>query len=184
MHRRLVVNGDLLRADLGDLSDEPIVVLHHEVHVERDLRLRAQVRERAEPHRHVRREVRVHDVEVEPVDADFGEQGDFFGERRLVGAHERRSDLHGPRGGVWRHIGSRSRWVISRTRARSGKLESIPRARREIYALAFIVAKTLSGVHLRDRQEFTQAITHSSDHAVTPSRRFLNSLISPFVDES
>ena len=88
----LGMDGNDVRAGLGEGVEEGVDGRDHQVDVERLRRVRAKRLHHARADRQVGDEMAVHDVDVDPVGAGRVDRADFLAELREVGGEDRGGD--------------------------------------------------------------------------------------------
>ena len=89
---RLDMDGDVIRARLGEGFEIGIAGLDHQVAVENLRRVRAQRRDDGRAERDVGHEMAVHHVEMNPVGAGRDDVGDLLPELGEIGGEDRGRD--------------------------------------------------------------------------------------------
>ena len=79
-------------ARLGEVGDDAVHRLHHQMHVDRHRRVRLERLAHQRPDREVGHVVVVHHVEVDHVGAGGDDRSHLFAESREIGGKDRRGD--------------------------------------------------------------------------------------------
>ena len=95
---RLGMDGDGVRAGLGEGIKIGVDGRDHQVDVERLRRMRAYRLHNRRPHRDVGDEMPVHDIDMDPVRAGRVDRADFFAKPGEIGGQDGRSDTDGLHG--------------------------------------------------------------------------------------